>query len=115
MNQEIALERASHPETSHPETSHTERKRIVPIAVEISNRLTRIAKKRIQSSQYSEIRRIQCEVREGILFLKGQVSSYYIKQLAQEIVRTVEGIGGLANHVEVTYPDTPRKVRSDHS
>ncbi len=92
MSQALTLERISHHETH-----------IVPIVVEISNRLTRISQQRIKSSKYSAVRSIQCEVREGILYLSGQVSSYYLKQLAQEAVRSIEGVGRISNCVEVAY------------
>lgn len=68
---------------------------------EISQRLAQISLQQIKNSKYSEVQRVQCEVREGTLFLSGQVSSYYLKQLVQEAVRSVEGIECVANYVEV--------------
>lgn len=103
-NQTLTLERASHDET-----------KTVPNAIEIRGKLTRISLQHIKSSKYPEVRRIQCEVREGILFLRGQVSSYHFKQLVQEAVRSVEGIECIANHVEVAYLDSLSKVISDQS
>ncbi len=35
---------------------------------------------RFRSCHNSELKRLQCEVRAGILFIRGQVSSYYLKQ-----------------------------------
>jgi osmotically-inducible protein OsmY len=70
---------------------------------EVSNRLTDISQQLLATNQYFEVRRVQCEVREGILFLRGKVSSYFLKQLAQESVRSVKGTYGVANFVEVTF------------
>ncbi len=37
----------------------------------------------------------------GILRLSGEVSSYFLKQLAQETVRRVDGVQGIVNHLYV--------------
>ena len=44
---------------------------------------------------------MRCEVRNGILYLRGTVTSFYLKQLSQEAVRTLEGIVSISNDVEV--------------
>jgi len=47
----------------------------------------------LSSSPIYELRDLQVEQREGTLLISGSVSSYYHKQLAQEVVRSVcEGI-----------------------
>ena len=47
----------------------------------------------LSSSPIYELRDLQVEQREGTLLISGAVSSYYHKQLAQEVVRSVcEGI-----------------------
>lgn len=79
---------------------------ITPKAVEICNRLTQVSQQLIKNSKYSEVRSVQCEVHEGLLFLRGQVSSYHLKQLAQEVVSQVEGIEAIVNCIEVVYPDS---------
>lgn len=89
--------------------------RMVPSVVATSNTLTRTSQQRIRSSKYAEVRTIKCEVRDRILFLRGQVSSFFLKQLAQEAVRSVEGIGYISNYVEVAYPDSLAKANSDRS
>ena len=59
--------------------------------------------KRFQSSCYLELRRIQCESCGGILVLRGQVSSYHLKQVAQEEVRAFEQMARIVNKLEVVY------------
>ncbi|WP_254509387.1 BON domain-containing protein [Anatilimnocola floriformis] len=50
----------------------------------IAGDLETMAHQALQSSPYRDIRRVHCEVREGVLTLQGQVSSFYHKQIAQE-------------------------------
>jgi hypothetical protein len=77
--------------------------------------LNYIAKRRVESSQFSEVRRVQCEVEAGVLVLRGKVSSFYLKQLAQEAVRSIEGIQGIANHVVVAYPPPRQTFQPDEA
>jgi osmotically-inducible protein OsmY len=46
-------------------------------------------------------RQIACEYHEGTLILQGQLSSFYEKQLAQEVVRTLAGVDQVVNKIEV--------------
>jgi osmotically-inducible protein OsmY len=47
------------------------------------------AQSALASSPIYELRDLQVEHRAGALFLSGAVSSFYHKQLAQEVVRSV--------------------------
>jgi len=42
-----------------------------------------------------------CEVRDGVLLLRGRVPSYYMKQVAQSIVQCVEGALEIRNQLDV--------------
>ena len=54
----------------------------------------------------AELRRLQIEIDRQRLIIRGTVGSFYVKQLAQELLRpTVEGVE-LHNAVEVVYQDT---------
>ncbi len=44
---------------------------------------------------------ILCEYESGILFLRGQVPSYYHKQLVQEAVVKIKGVAQIVNEIEV--------------
>ena len=44
---------------------------------------------------------LECEYHKGVLVLRGHVSTYYHKQLAQEAVRDIQGIESVVNVVEV--------------
>lgn len=49
----------------------------------------RDAERRLKASCYQALKNIACRVRHGTLVLKGEVPSYFHKQLAQEAVRTL--------------------------
>jgi len=59
------------------------------------------ARRLLLSSEYREVRALACETCEGILVLRGQVSSWHQKQVAQEILRHLSGIRKIVNNVEV--------------
>ena len=67
----------------------------------VNSEIAKTAGKRLQASLHTPLRSIRCEVHEGVLVLRGQVTSYYLKQLAQETVRTLEGVEVIVNVVEV--------------
>lgn len=54
------------------------------------------------SASYPELRRVTGDFHEGILTLRGHVSSFYLKQVAQTLVQQVEGVERVVNRVEVT-------------
>ena len=60
-----------------------------------------LAKTRLSESGYPALRRLTCEVSDGVIVLSGKVSCYYMKQMAQTLVRDVPGIGVLVNNLEV--------------
>jgi osmotically-inducible protein OsmY len=62
------------------------------------------AAQRFQASLYPALRSISCEFHEGVLVLRGRVRTYFLKQMAQETVRTVDGVGLIVNVVEVKEP-----------
>jgi len=68
------------------------------------------ARRRLRASTHSgALRGLHCEHNGGELVLRGRVSSYYHKQLAQEAVRDLRGVDVIRNAVEVFCP-TPKEV-----
>ena len=45
------------------------------------------AQSRLRKSGYHELQLVSCEFHEGVLTLRGRVSSYHLKQVAQELIR----------------------------
>jgi len=68
----------------------------------VSHRISLAAKERLRQSLYSGLRSISCECDgAGVLVLRGQVPTFYQKQLAQEAVLRVEGVAQVVNQVDV--------------
>ncbi len=63
------------------------------------------ARGHLQRSCYRQLRQVICHFHEGMLILRGQLPSYYLKQLAQELaqeaVMELEGVEDVINHIEV--------------
>ncbi len=55
----------------------------------------------LRQSQLPDLRRLQVEESEFEVVITGVVSSYYLKQLAQETIRTAVGPRSLRNRVVV--------------
>lgn len=52
-------------------------------------------------SPYRELLGIECDLRDGVLILRGRVSSFYIKQIAQSAVFSLENVREIDNRLEV--------------
>ena len=53
------------------------------------------------SSPYFPLRQMDCHWREGIVIIRGTVSSYYLKQLAQATAARIAGVGRVRIEIEV--------------
>jgi len=54
-------------------------------------------------SPYICRRQVQVETRDGNVRLEGTVSSFFQKQMAQELVRRVDGVQSVENQLQVTW------------
>jgi hypothetical protein len=59
------------------------------MAIIVVDDLQSRAKTALTNSPFFELHELHVEQREGTLYISGNVSSFYHKQLAQEVVRTV--------------------------
>jgi osmotically-inducible protein OsmY len=60
-----------------------------------------LAQRQLRGAYHHEVRRVSCELHEGVLTLRGQVSSYYLKQIAQALVHGLDGVEVIHNQLEV--------------
>ena len=60
-----------------------------------------IADARFRANSRTVFRGISCIVEQGVLVLEGQLSTFFQKQLAQEIVANIEGVVQVVNRIEV--------------
>lgn len=72
-------------------SSHNDERRRVELA----------AQEKLLQTSYPEIRHLICEFHEGILSLRGRVSSFYMKQQAQAALQGLAGVERVMNHLEV--------------
>lgn len=77
------------------QTDSTKSYRIDPVAAE--------AKRLIRNDSHLTMQRIWCEFREGRLYLRGQVPSFYLKQLAQTAVAGMADVRQVVNEIEVVW------------
>ena len=66
-------------------------------------KVAQAAKHRLVDQPHLTTQRLWCEFDGGRLFLRGQVPSFYLKQLAQEAVVGLEGVHQVVNEIEVVW------------
>jgi hypothetical protein len=66
-----------------------------------------LAERCLRRLPYRTLRWVTCDVKEGVLILRGRVPTYYLKQLAQTSVARVPGLKAITNNIEV-LPRIPR-------
>lgn len=59
------------------------------------------AQERLRESSFVSVRRLTCDVHEGMLTLRGRLPSFYTKQVALSLVAEVEGVEEITDRVEV--------------
>ena len=57
----------------------------------------------LERSPYIARRDLRCEAASGRVTLRGVVDTYYQKQMAQEVIRHVDGVHEIANELEVCW------------
>lgn len=60
----------------------------------------------LQSSGYRALWNLRCEMREGVIFLLGVVPSFFLKQVAQEVLLRLGHVKEVRNLVVVTEEPT---------
>ena len=65
--------------------------------------IAEVAMERLRDSPYKAMRRVSCECKDGVLFLRGRLFSFHEKQMAQEAVARIDGVTQVVNEVEVGY------------
>ncbi len=69
------------------------------------------AQSALMESPIYVLRQLQVEQDDDLLVLSGRVDTYYHKQLAQELVRSVGGGMKVVNSVKVEYGDSQAALR----
>lgn len=66
------------------------------------------AKRLLESSPYDTLRGLSCRCDNGVLYLCGQVTSYFEKQLAQEAVAGITDVDRVVNQIRVAASTAPK-------
>ena len=72
--------------------------------IDLTSGLSKAVRHELDRGGYLALRGVECDVSEGIARLRGCVCSYYVKQLAQHLAGSVEGIVGVSNEIKVVNP-----------
>jgi osmotically-inducible protein OsmY len=60
-----------------------------------------LAECRLRGHSYLALRNISCNCHDGVLVLRGYPPTYYLKQIAQEVVAQLEGVEHIENRIQV--------------
>ena len=63
--------------------------------------IAEIAEARLSASSHPALRNVFCKYDDGVLVLRGRLNSFFHTQLAQETVRTINGVERVVNKIEV--------------
>lgn len=66
--------------------------------------LRELAESRLRTSPYPAVRRLACDCHDGVLTLRGQVPSYYHKQMACTLLGRLAGVEKIVDDIEVVDP-----------
>jgi len=56
---------------------------------------------RLRSRLGTGINDVSCDYRDSVLYLRGWCNSFYEKQMAQEAVRSIDGVLRVVNRIQV--------------
>jgi osmotically-inducible protein OsmY len=56
---------------------------------------------RLKQSAYQSVRQVNCEFDQGVLTLRGDVRSFFHKQVAQQLVVGLAGVERIDNQIDV--------------
>ncbi len=63
-----------------------------------------VAERCLRRNPYPSLKNISCQVRDGVVVLRGCLPTYYLKQIAQEVVARLEGVEAIDNQIQVVRP-----------
>ena len=66
--------------------------------------LRELAEGCLRRNPYLALKNVACDCRDGVLVLRGCLPSYYLKQVAQEVVARLEGVQAIDNQIQVVPP-----------
>ena len=71
--------------------------------------LLELAEGCLRRNPYLALKNVACDCRGGVLVLRGCLPSYYLKQVAQEVVARLEGVQAVDNQIQVVTAANPSR------
>jgi osmotically-inducible protein OsmY len=103
MRQRTSLARLRVPSTAGPEPAKSPPTTRKILMATVESTLDTLISSAIERSPHLKRRDLRFETHEGRVVLRGTVSSYYQKQMAQETLRRLKGVDHIENHLEVNW------------
>jgi osmotically-inducible protein OsmY len=69
-----------------------------------------LAERLLRSNPYLALKNVSCDWLDGVLILRGCLPSFYLKQITQEVVASVEGVEHIDNQILVVTPAYPSRI-----
>jgi osmotically-inducible protein OsmY len=66
--------------------------------------INELAERRLHTNPYLALKGVSCDCLDGVLFLRGCLPTYYLKQRAQEVVGGLKGVERIDNQIRVLTP-----------
>lgn len=67
----------------------------------VAHKVVHEAQGRLDQSSHLFLRHIECHVEGNTLYLDGKVPSFYLKQTAQSLLKSLDGVKRVDNRLEV--------------
>jgi osmotically-inducible protein OsmY len=63
--------------------------------------INELAERCLRRNAYLALKNVSCDYQSGVLALRGCLPSYYLKQVAQQVVAHLEGVQRIDNQIKV--------------
>lgn len=87
---------------------------MVPQSINTNVEIADSVRRSFAALHYPELNQIACEAKQGQVTLRGNVRSYYLKQMAQEVARRIPGVRRVTNDVQVNDPPSLNPGSANH-
>ena len=64
-------------------------------------KIRELAERSLRSNPYLALKNVSCDWLDGVLVLWGCLPTYYLKQIAQEVVAPLQGVARIDNQIQV--------------
>jgi len=91
-------------------TNKTETESVLVPTGTCAAKVVQVARLRLSASAYPALRRLDCCFHEGVLTVRGRVSTFHERQMAWIVLCDLVGVAKFVDQVEVVEPMSGRKT-----